>query len=786
MKKTFLLILLIPSIFFGQDVNNLQSKKLNDLNDSELIDYWTEAKKSGSTINELKNLARAQGISESEIIKIEQRIKLLNLNTDEELLDQFESSSMTSIFGKTDEDENNTSVLNVETEKLPIFGSNFFNNENISPAPQLNIATPNSYELGPGDEILISIWGAAENEYLSKISTEGFVKVERIGPVYISGLTISEAKNKLLKSLSKIYSGLTFSNNSIYKVYIDLSLTKSRSIVVNVTGNVIAPDTYTISSLASVLNVLYAAGGPDESGSYRNIKVIRGGKEIRNIDLYDYFSSGQLETFSLRDQDVINVPNYENRVFVNGEFKTTGVFELKENENIIDLMGFNGGISSFGYKEKLFVKRTDGYKRKIENVIIQNFKDFKLKDGDIIEARPVTDSYTNRVTIEGAIAAPGEYSTSNIQTVDELISQAGGFQDYAVKERVYILRKSNGIVSEIVSIDMSNSSDTPIKADDTVIVSSSIDLNRTENVTIQGEVFSPDKYPYYEGMTLIDLILISKGLTTKGDLNNIKVYRPTYDETRKNPVETFNVSLNTDLTNLDDLNNMKLKKNDLVVIRKKLGYQDSEVVEVEGLVKNPGIYVIRNNNYSFFDLMNDFGGFLNDASINGVKISREIKISESESKIDDDLITNISSFIEIGVDVENILKTEGSNSKYNIILKNGDKITVPRIDNTIEVAGAVQQPSALTYSKNLKTLKAIYRSGGFTVNAKKNKVYVVYQNGNILSTKNFLFFKNYPKLKPGAKIIVPEKSKDKVKTSIGEIVGYTTSLVSIIALIKSL
>ena len=319
MKKILLLMLLIPTVLFSQDINNIQNKKLNDLNDTELLSYWKEAQEKGYNLDQIKMLARAQGVSELEINEFEKRIKSLDVSNEDNEEELFDTSSLTTIFGKnTEQDDLNEKSL--EISGLPIFGSNFFNNENISPAPQLNIATPNSYELGPGDEILISVWGAAENEYTSKISREGFIKVERIGPIYVSGLTVSEAKNKLKRSLTKIYSGLNSSDDSNYKVFLDLSLINTRSIVVNVTGNVVAPDTYTISSLSSVLNVLYAAGGPNESGSFRNIKVIRGGKEIKNIDLYDYFSSGQLETFSLRDQDVINVPNYENRVFVNGEF----------------------------------------------------------------------------------------------------------------------------------------------------------------------------------------------------------------------------------------------------------------------------------------------------------------------------------------------------------------------------------------------------------------------------------------------------------------------------------
>ena len=803
MKKLILIIILLPTIFFGQNINQLKEKKLNDLSDTELISYWKQAQENGYSIDQIKILARAQGVSETEINQFEERISKITKDTNNEIT-EFDSSSLTSIFGKNTSEEE-SEISDAKTlAKLPIYGSNYFNNENINSSPILNVATPSSYELGPGDEILISIWGAAENEYSSLISREGFIKVERIGPVYLSGLTITEAKNKLIRSLSKIYSGINSKQNSEFKVYLDLSLLNTRSIVVNVTGNVVAPDTYTVSSLSTVLNVLYSAGGPNEIGSYRNIKVIRNGKNIKTIDLYDYFSKGIYETFSLRDQDVILVPNYEKRIFINGEFKNKGIFEVKDGEKLSDLMKYTGGISSFGVKEKLFVKRNDGLFRQTEDVKKSNFNDYNLNDGDIIEARSVTNIYTNLITIEGAISTPGDYSLNDIENVEELILEAGGLTDYALTERAYLIRKEKGVESNVISFNLFESNNIELKPNDRVIITSNIDLSRSKTVTIEGEVFEPKKYPFYDGMTLVDLILIAKGITKEGDLSNIEIYRSTFDEERISPIETIEISLNDNLSNLDNINNPKLEEDDLIVVRKKLGFQEKEFVTVEGLVKYPGTYAVKNNNYSFFDLIQDFKGFLKDASLEGVKIVRENKLDKLLKNDDDNkeeesaelfglsdsdslnIKVEIKPFIEFGVDVKNILATNGSNPKYNLILKPSDRIIVPRKDNTIEITGAVQQSSVVTYSNSLSTISAINKAGGFSENASRKNVYVVYQNGNVASTKSFFVFNNYPKLKPGAKIIVPKKNIVRNKTSVGEIVGYTTSLVSIIALIKSL
>jgi len=304
MKKIIFIIILLPALFFGQNIDQFKGKKLNDLSDTELISYWKQAQENGYSIDQIKILARAQGVSEAEITQFEQRISKITDNNNESEITEFDSSSLTSIFGKNTIEEESEMSYAKTLAKLPIYGSNYFNNENINSSPILNVATPASYELGPGDEILISIWGAAENQFSSNISREGFVRIDRIGPVYLSGLTISEAKKKLKRSLSKIYSGINSNQNSDFKVYLDLSLLNTRSIVVNVTGNVVAPDTYTVSSLSTVLNVLYAAGGPNKSGTYRNIRVIRNGKNIKTIDLYDYFVEGVYESFSLRKKNV--------------------------------------------------------------------------------------------------------------------------------------------------------------------------------------------------------------------------------------------------------------------------------------------------------------------------------------------------------------------------------------------------------------------------------------------------------------------------------------------------
>jgi len=793
-KKLLYIFLIIPLMVFGQDIKELEEainvKSLELMSDDELKIYWDQAQEKGYTLNQIKTLARAQGVSESELLKFEKRVMSLGeneMNNDDALLQA--EDDISSLFGLEVTDE--MGDFEEKNINIGIFGSSFFNNPNINPVPSLNIATPESYELGPGDELSISIWGAAENEYSSKISREGYLKIERIGPVYLSGLSISEAKIKLKNRLSKIYSGI---NSNVNKVFFDLTLLNTRSIVVNITGSVVAPGTYTLSSLTSPLNALYAAGGPNENGSYREIKIIRGGKQVQSVDLYDYFVKGSLKNFSLRDQDVILVPTYINRVFLRGEFKTNGIFETKDDETVSDLLSFNGGIASFGTKNEVYLRRIEGVNKIIKTVKTDTFGNFTLNDGDIIEARRVGDEIINSVTVEGAVMIPGEYELMKNPDVMSLVKSAGGLKEGALSDRAYIIREVDGFQQEAKTVDlkaaMNNDGDFLLRNNDRLIIASVEELTTPKQVAISGEVNEPGNFPFFRGMTIVDLILMAKGIKDSGTSSGIVIYRSTYDETQKSPVEAITVNLNENIFKLNKNQNTELMVNDLVVVRSKLGYQSKEYVTVSGLVKKPGDYALRTNKYSFYDLIKDFDGFLNDAELSGVKLRRPIEVSEIKETIDDvegsSLTLNVDEFIEIGLDVKEILKSNGELSQYNLVLKDGDEIIVPKFDNSVEVNGAVQQATAISYTRGLTTKSAINNAGGFGPNAKKSAVYVVYQNGAIASTKSFLFIRNYPKLLPGSKVFVPQKAETAGKTSVAEIVGYTTSLVSIIALLKSL
>ena len=394
------------------------------------------------------------------------------------------------------------------------------------------------------------------------------------------------------------------------------------------------------------------------------------------------------------------------------------------------------------------------------------------------------------VVSSGAIEL-GKIELDKTKDVKALIEKAGGLKENALKSRAYIIREENGLAQKALTIDLGGElSEVILKNNDKLIIASLEDLIAEKLVAISGEINDPDTYPFFEGMTVVDLIIMAKGVTQKGSTKDIIVYRSTYDKSQKNPVEVINVSLNDDFRNLDSSKNIMLEVNDNVIVRSKQGYKEKDFVLVRGLVKKPGYYAIKNNVYSVFDIIKDFEGFLPDAELNGVKIKRPVNL-ELIKKLSSDLKSDslgleVDKYIEIGLNIEKILKSGGKANQFNLVLKDGDEIIVPKFDNSIEISGEVQQSAAISFYRGLTTISAINKAGGFSSNAKKSNVYVVYQNGSISSTKKLLFFKKYPKLKPGCRVFVPKKIESKNRTSVGEIVGYTTSLVSIIALIKSL
>ena len=433
-KKIFFIALFFLSFnSFSQNINQIRSVA-DFSSESELVSYVEKAKLKGLNLIQIEKLAVAQGAKPSEIQLLR---KLWNSNTNESSVDSnLKETTIQSSFGIVEN-------VNEDEDEFKRFGSDFFNNKNITETPELFIATPSDYRLGPGDELMINLYGASENTYSVEISRNGTLKIDRAAPIYLSGLSVNSAKKRLIKSLSKLYTGL-LSSDELNKVELDLSLSKARSVVVNITGQVTAPGTYTISGFSSVLNALYAAGGPNEVGSYRNIKLLRNGKVYKTIDLYDYFVGGVYPNLYLRDQDVILVESYSSLVNIDNGFKINGLFEIKEEEKLSDLIKFSGGFSSNSYKDKVFINRIDSYSRSIVEYSLENYDKANLNDGDLISAKTVTDFVENSVSIQGAVYLPGIFDVSNVISVKQLIESSKGVTPDALS-KAFLYRSNNGV-----------------------------------------------------------------------------------------------------------------------------------------------------------------------------------------------------------------------------------------------------------------------------------------------------------------------------------------------------
>ena len=758
-RLTFIIFLILSLNLFGQDINDIR-KKVSNSSDSELISFIQTAKDQGLSLSDAEKQLILIGGKEKEVKKLRE---LWDKKLTQQSNDDNDSEIIKSKFGNSKVFLMDSISTNNELE-IKRFGSVFFENKNISETPQLFVATPSDYRLGPGDELTIDLFGASEITYTVQISRNGSVKFDKLAPVYLSGLSMRSASNRLKSKFSKIYTGLN-SNDPVEKIDLELSLQKARSIVINITGQVQAPGTYTISGFSSVLNALYAAGGPNDIGTYRDIQIIRNGKIIHNVDIYDYFSNGISPNIYLRDQDVILVKPYKVQVEAVTGFKKLALFELKVNETLTDLINISGGPSSDAYKRKVFVERFDDFSKKIVEIDEKNFIKSTLNDGDKVSFKKIkTNNILNTVKIGGAVNIDGDFQLGNNKTVKDLIDSAKGFSNDKIGINAIIFRNESGLENQSISINLNKKSDLSINLieNDSIYIPSSKDILFNQFIEIKGEVNFPKEIEYRYGLTITDLIILSGGLTPYANKKDVRIFRNISRKGEKNITEEILVELDD---NLVPNKKILLQPDDIITINTYSYRKENKFFSVKGEVALPGLYSIKNQEYSVYDAIKNNIKFLSSASIEGISILRDS--------------------IQIPVN-GNKLISQGYNSKYNFELVTGDEINVPSINNTVIISGEVQQEGIINLDKSVNAKSAIESVGGFTENSVKREVYVEYQNGLKKVTKNFLFFKIYPKVLPGSKVVVPKKDDNRAKTSVAEIVGYTTSLVSVIALMKSL
>ena len=520
-KIIFVTFLFFSLNSFGQDIDELR-KKASSSSDSELVVFIQKAKDQGLSLMDAEKQLILIGGKADEIKKLRDLWNKKLPKKSETDLDG--SNKIESQFGETEGFVKDSLSQDVEDE-VKRFGSDFFKNKNIVESPQLFVATPSDYRLGPGDDLIINLFGASEITYSVQISRNGNVKFEKLAPVYLSGLSIRSASKRLKQRLSKIYTGLG-SNNQIEKVDLELSLQKARSIVVNITGQVEAPGTYTISGFSSVLNALYAAGGPNDVGTYRDINIIRNGRVIHNVDLYDYFSNGIYPNIYLRDQDVILVKPYEIETELVSGFKQLVLFEIKKDEVVSDLISISGGASSNTYRSKLFIERFDDFSQKIVEIDEKDFNDTKLNDGDKISFKEINSkSISGSVKIGGAVYLTGNFQLENNKSVNDLIISAKGLSNDLLGDNAILYRSNKGLDNQSISINLKDNNDlsTQLFENDSLYIPSSKDILFDQFIEIKGEVNFPKEIDFRFGYTITDLIILSGGLTPYANKNDIRI-----------------------------------------------------------------------------------------------------------------------------------------------------------------------------------------------------------------------------------------------------------------------
>ncbi len=694
-----------------------------------------------------------------------------------------------------------------------VFGREIFSNKNLSFEPNLNVPTPKGYVLSAGDELLINVWGDSELNLKLKVSPEGTILIPNLGPVSVSGLTIETAENRIRQELGRIMSTLSGDTDGA-NTFVSVSLSQIRSIKVNIVGEVVAPGTYTLPSFATLFNALYAAGGVNEIGSLRGIKVYRNSKEVAKLDVYDYLLNGKYNTnIRLEENDMVIVSPYDQLAVVRGKVKRNRIFEMKKGETLSQLLNMAGGFTGDAYKKDVRIKRKAGSRYQIATVTEDKYPTFAMMDGDSLLVDSVIPFYENRLTVTGAVWRPGEYELNGtVHTVRQLVDQAAGLKGDEFTGRAQITRLNPDFTTTVIAVDIrgilsGTSPDIELKPEDQLNIPSLFDLREPYTIKISGAVNYIDTVlPYRNNLTVEDAIMMAGGLKESAATVNVEVARrikdtKTYENTNRT-AEVFNFALNDNL-GLISTDGKKsdtvftLEPFDEVYVRFSPGYQEQQVVKIGGEITFAGDYVLAEKNSRLSDIITKAGGITPDAYVKGASLKRQLTEDEmrrletllqlSANKQSRDSVAlsleNIKDY-SVGIDLEKALANPGS--AHDVVLRDGDELYIPQFQSTVKISGAVTYPNSVTYTNGMSVKSCLSQAGGYNDIARKYPI-VIYMNGKVATTrKRFIFFKHYPKVEPGSEIVVPAKTQQDRKTSLAEILSITSSTTSMAAMITSI
>jgi protein involved in polysaccharide export with SLBB domain len=803
MKKISYVLLLFFTLSLSltvkaQDI--MKSKDLSTLNvdylsDDDLAKISAQLKSNNATIDQVEPMALSKGMSQVNFNKLKAKLTEyekkngVTAKTNEKTVEKKETE-----FGRKQENVKNVKVK--DSANALIFGSELFDNPTLNFEPDLKMATPMNYVLGPGDELQVSVYGVQEYNGSLSVSVEGKVTIDYVGQIAVSGMTIEAATQKIKAAIARVYSTVRAGQSQV-----SVSLSKIRTIKVTIVGGK-QPGNYSISSLATVYNALHLAGGPGKNGSYRNIELIRNNKVYKNIDIYRFLVKGdQSDNVSLKENDVIRIPAYSQRVTVEGEVKRPGIFEMKKGESFSDLLNFASGFNEFAYTASINVIQKTGKEFKVHDINESEYKSYQPQSGDVFRVTKILNRFENRIKIEGAVFRPDYYSYTEGMRISDLITRAEGLKEDAYSKRARIIRLKTDLTTEIVNVNLEAalsgdlSADIELKREDIVTVYSILDFREEYKVTIDGEVKNPGEYEYYENLTLNDLVVQVGGLTGSAS-KRVEIARMVksdeIDDADPKRVELVELEITAD--NNEQIKNFVLKPFDVVNVRRMAVYEKPQMVTISGAVSYPGKYVLANKKETVYNVVMRAGGLTSIANLDGMKIKRPIKEEQIETleRVDLNLDKNDTlkgklakklkedlKFATIPVNWEKIVKNK--NHFSNVTLFPGDEIEVAVYNEGVKVTGNVLLTSEIPYRSGKGFKYYLNAVGGVDNKGWKRKAYIIYPNGKADVTTSFLFFKSYPKVEPDSQIVVPEKPERKKMTA-GEWVGIG-SVVSSLALL---
>ena len=772
------------------------------MSDSQVLEYVKDGIRQGKEQKQLASELARKGVTKEQAMRVKQLYEQQNnVNTSKSTGTDINESRL-----REETKENTSDMLedHPTTQDLArgdqVFGRNIFNTRNLTFEPSVNLATPTNYRLGPGDEVIIDIWGASQNTIRQQISPEGTINIQKIGPVNLSGMTVSAANDYLKNALNKIYNGLN--NTTDPTSDIRLTLGNIRTIQINVMGEVVQPGTYALSSFSTVFHALYRAGGVSDIGSLRNVQLVRNGKNIATIDVYEFIMKGNTQDdIRLQEGDVVIVPAYDVLVKISGKVKRPMRFEMKKDENLATLIKYAGGFEADAYTRSLRVVRQNGEEYEVNTVKDIDYNIYKMRNGDVVTAEAILNRFTNKLEIRGAVYRPGIYQLSGkLNTIRELVNEAQGLTGDAFLNRAVLYRQREDLTSEVVQIDIKSimdgtSPNLALMKNDILYIPSIHDLEDRGNVTVHGEVAHPDSYPYADNMTLEDLIIQAGGLkeaasTVRIDISRrIKNPRSTADNDTIGQMYTFSLK---DGFVIDGQPGFILEPYDQVYVRRSPGYQAQQNVAIEGEILFGGNYAMTSREERLSDLVNKAGGPTNYAYLRGAKLTRVANASEKKRMGDvirlmsrqlgeamiDSLGIRVEDTFTVGIDLEKALSNPKSNA--DLVLREGDVISIPKNTNTVTINGAVMVPNTVSYMKGKNVDYYLNQAGGCSDNARKSKKFIVYMNGQVTKVKG----SGKKQIEPGCEIIVPGKAKK--KGNIANILGYATSFSSLGMMIASI